>query len=154
MTSFDIKAIKASQQNRYPMLFVDKILDVIPGKKAIGIKMFSYNEWFFPAHFEDQPNVPGTIQMECLTQVFLMTFQCLKEYKGQQTVGLKINNVKYRREIIPGDCLQITATLHSLKRGIAKGVAQGYVEDTLACSSEITVVMPQILEQFKPKKQP
>lgn len=152
MTSFDIKAIKESQQNRYPMLFVDKILHVIPKEQAVGIKMFSYNEWFFPAYFEDQPNVPGTIQMECMTQVFLMTFLCLEEYKGQKTNSLKIHHVKYQREIVPGDCLQTTAILHSLKRGIAKGSAEGYVNDSLACSIELTVVMPEILKKFTPQK--
>ena len=71
---FDIKGIQECQQNRYPQLFIDSITDVVPGKSAKGFKNFTYNEWFFPAHFEGDPNVPGFVQIESLVQVFLMTF--------------------------------------------------------------------------------
>ena len=70
--NLDIPGIKACQQNRHPVLFIDKIVDTTPGEEANSIKCFSYNEWFFPAHFEDDPNVPGFVQIETLTQVFLM----------------------------------------------------------------------------------
>ena len=66
--------IQKFQQNRYPLLFIDYVETVKVGKYAKGHKNFSYNEWFFPAHFEDEPNVPGFVQMEALTQMFLMTF--------------------------------------------------------------------------------
>jgi 3-hydroxyacyl-[acyl-carrier-protein] dehydratase len=61
--------IQKYQQNRYPCFFVDCIEEAIPGKSARGFKNFSYNEWFFPAHFEDEPNVPGFVQIETGTGV-------------------------------------------------------------------------------------
>ena len=69
---FGIPEIKAHQQIRYPLLFLDKVENVIPGKFARGIKCFFYNEWVFPAHFENDPSVPGFIQVEALVQTFLM----------------------------------------------------------------------------------
>ena len=96
---FDLNGIKMCQQNRHPLLFVDKIVKAVPGKSAEGIKCFSYNEWFFPAHFEDEPNVPGFIQVECLVQVFIMTFLCMEEHRGRKTNFLSINNVKFKRMI-------------------------------------------------------
>ena len=84
-TTLFLEDIIKIQQNRYPLLFIDKIIDLKPGKSAVGIKNFSYNEWFFPAHFQDEPNVPGFIQIECLVQTFLMTFLTLKENKGLKT---------------------------------------------------------------------
>ena len=72
--TFDLVGIKKCQRNRHPLLFVDQITEAIPGKSANGIKCFSYNEWFFPAHFDDEPNVPGFIQVECLVQTFIMSF--------------------------------------------------------------------------------
>ena len=84
-----IPGIKSCQQNRYPLLFIDKIVDTTPGKEANSIKCFSYNEWFFPAHFEDDPSVPGFILVESMVQTFIMTFLTLdhlvglQEYKAQ-----------------------------------------------------------------------
>ena len=76
---FDIPEIKKFQRNRHPLLFIDKITKLIPGKEARGLKCFSYNEWFFPSHFDDEPNVPGFIQIESLVQTFIMTFLSLEE---------------------------------------------------------------------------
>jgi 3-hydroxyacyl-[acyl-carrier-protein] dehydratase len=83
LKDLDVYAIQQYQQNRYPCLFIDYIEEVIPGKSAKGFKNFSFNEWFFPAHFADEPNVPGFIQIEALTQLFLMTFLTLPGNKGQ-----------------------------------------------------------------------
>ena len=74
ITNLDAMAIQKYQQNRYPSLFIDFVEEAIPGKSAKGHKNFSYNEWYFPAHFADEPNVPGFVQVEALTQMFLMTF--------------------------------------------------------------------------------
>ena len=94
---FDINGIKACQRNRHPLLFVDHVFDVVPGEKASGTKCFTYNEWFFPSHFEDEPNVPGFIQVEALVQVFIMSFLTIEELRGSKTNFLGINNVKFKR---------------------------------------------------------
>ena len=80
--TFDLPQIKDSQQNRYPLLFIDKILEAVPGERATGLKCWTYNEWFFPAHYEDEPNVPGFIQVESLVQTFIMTFLSLRNTKA------------------------------------------------------------------------
>jgi 3-hydroxyacyl-[acyl-carrier-protein] dehydratase len=148
--SFDLSGIKECQQNRYPMLFVDGISEVIPGSYAIGFKNFSYNEWFFPSHYEDDPNVPGFIQVEALVQVFLMTFLTKPEYKGMKTSFVSINNVKFRRKIVPGDRLVIKAHLKSFRRGIASGEVSSFVDGSPAASAEFVVCIPEILQAFKP----
>lgn len=148
--SFDLVGIKQCQQNRHPLLFVDRITEAVPGKSARGKKCFTYNEWFFPAHFEDDPNVPGFIQVESLVQVFIMTFLCMAEYKGKKTNFVSINNVKFKRKIVPGDTLIVDATLDSLKRGIAKGRAEGYVDGEFACSAEFVVTIPDVFKSFMP----
>jgi 3-hydroxyacyl-[acyl-carrier-protein] dehydratase len=150
--SFDIPAIKQCQQNRYPLLFVDKIYDVFPGVSAKGIKSFSYNEWFFPAHFEDEPSVPGFIQIETLVQTFIMTFLTLDEHKGKKTNFVSIDNVKFRRKIIPGEQLIIEAKLDFFRRGIAKGYAESFVDNQPACRADFVVTLPDILSSFKPTK--
>ncbi len=149
--SFDINGIKACQQNRYPLLFVDKIYDVIPGVSAKGIKSFTYNEWFFPAHFEDEPSVPGFIQIESLVQTFIMTFLTLDEHRGKKTNFVSIENVKFRKKIIPGDQLEVHARLDSFKRGIAKGSVESFVSGEPACRADFIVALPDVLNYFKPQ---
>jgi 3-hydroxyacyl-[acyl-carrier-protein] dehydratase len=149
--SFDINGIKRCQRNRHPVLFVDQVVDVVPGKSARGIKCFSYNEWFFPGHFDDEPNVPGFIQIECLVQTFIMTFLCLDEYQGMKTNFASINNVKFRRKIIPGETLISDAELRSFKRGLASGVVSSSVNGQPACSAEFVVTVPDVFGAFKPK---
>ncbi len=148
---FDINGIKECQRNRHPLLFVDRVFDVVPGEKASGLKCFTYNEWFFPAHFDDEPNVPGFIQVESLVQTFIMSFLSKEELKGKKTNFLSINNVKFKRKIVPGDTLVIHATLQSFRRGIATGSAVSFVGDAPACSADFVVAVPDVLDGFKPR---
>jgi 3-hydroxyacyl-[acyl-carrier-protein] dehydratase len=149
--SFNVVEIMRFQQNRFPMLFIDKVWDVIPGKFARGTKCFTYNEWFFPSHFPEDPNVPGFVQVECLVQVFIMTFLSDEKYRGLQTSFVSIDNFKFKRKIVPGDVLIITAELDFFNRGIAKGKVRSDVNGEEAASGNLVVAIPSILNQFKPK---
>ena len=146
----DAYQIQQYQQNRYPLLFVDKITEVEPGKYAKGYKNFTYNEWFFPAHFEDEPNVPGFIQIEALTQVFLMTFLTFSEYKGKKTGFISVKNARFKKKIIPGQRLDTEAYLESFKRGFARGKATGTVNGEIACTVELEIAIPDIMKKFTP----
>ncbi len=148
----DAYEIQQYQQNRYPLLFVDKITEAVPGKYAKGYKNFSFNEWFFPAHFEDEPNVPGFVQVEAMTQVFLMTFLTIPEFKGKKTGFVSIKNARFKKKIIPGDVLITEAMLDSFKRGFARGRAIGMVDGVEACTIELEIAIPDVMNQFIPKK--
>lgn len=142
--------IQQYQQNRYPCFFVDGITEAVPGKSAKGFKNFSYNEWFFPAHFEDEPNVPGFVQIETLTQVFLMTFLTIPENKGKKTGFIAVKEARFHRKIVPGDRLDMEAELLFFRRGMAKGVCRGYVDGKLCCSAVLEIAIPDIMTQFLP----
>ena len=145
LQNLDAQQIQEYQQNRYPCFFVDKIVEAVPGEYAKGYKNFTYNEWFFPAHFEDEPNVPGFVQIETLTQVFLMTFLTFPENKGKKTGFVSVSNAKFRKKIIPGDRLDIVADLASYRRGLAKGSVKGYINNELANEVELVVSIPEII---------
>lgn len=149
--NLDAYAIQQYQQNRYPCLFVDVIKKVVPGKSAEGFKNFSYNEWFFPAHFLDEPNVPGFIQIESLTQVFLMTFLTLPGNKGMKTGFVSIDHAQFKKKIVPGDKLEIMAELKFYRHGLAKGVSIGYINDEIACCANLVIAIPDILNKYKPR---
>lgn len=144
--------IQEFQQNRYPCFFLDMVIEAEPGKYARGYKNFSFNEWFFPCHFADEPNVPGFIQIEMMTQMFLMTFLTIPENKGKKTCFISVNNAKFKLKIIPGMRVDLHAELKSYRRGIAIGSCVGYVNGEEACSVELMVGIPDVLNQFKPKQ--
>lgn len=148
----DIKDILRHQKNRYPVLLIDKVVNLVPGKYATGIKCFTFNEWFFQGHFVDDPNVPGTIQIECMAQTLLLSFQCMPEYCGLKANASTYRKVNFRRRIVPGDTLRTEAVLKSFKRGIALGNVQGFVGDEEACSAEFVIVLPDVLDRFSPAK--
>lgn len=149
LKNIDAMEIQKYQQNRYPLLFIDYVETVVVGKSAKGHKNFSYNEWFFPAHFEDEPNVPGFVQMEALTQMFLMTFLTIPGNEGLKTAFIK-NETTYKKKIIPGDRLDIECELKSYSRGLARGTAIGKVNGEMACSTNLVIAIPDIMRQFNP----
>ncbi len=151
LRDLDAYEIQKYQQNRYPLLFVDRITEAKPGAYAKGFKNFTYNEWFFPAHFEDEPNVPGFVQIETLTQVFLMSFLTLDEFKGKKTGFVEVRKARFNRKIIPGDRLDVEATLVSFKRGLADGIAVGSVNGETACSAGFLIAIPDELAKYRPK---
>ena len=146
-----IPEILATQRNRHPLLFIDEVTQIIPGKSASAIKCYSYNEWFFPSHFEDEPNVPGFVQIESLVQTFLMTFLTLEGNKGQKTSFSKIDNASFKRKIEPGEVSTIDAVLKSFKRGVATGGATSYVNGEQACHADFVVAVPALLNDLKPR---
>lgn len=146
-----IPDIQSYQQNKYPLLFIDFVEEILPGKYAKGHKNFSYNEWFFPSHFEDEPNVPGFVQIEALTQMFIMTFLTLPNNKGKKTGFISVENAKFKKKIVPGERLDIYAELTSYRRGVAKGKCVGTINEEIACTLELTVAIPDIIKEFKPK---
>lgn len=152
LLNIDAYEIQQYQQNRYPCFFVDYITEVLPGKYAKGYKNFTFNEWFFPAHFADEPNVPGFIQIETLTQVFLMTFLTCPENKGKKTGFVSVRDARFKRKIVPGDKLEIEAELNSFRRGLTRGTSKGYIAGQLACSIELEVAIPDVMNRFIPKK--
>ncbi|MEE3003377.1 MAG: 3-hydroxyacyl-ACP dehydratase FabZ family protein [Pseudomonadota bacterium] len=150
LRGLDAHAIQQYQQNRFPCLFVDFIEEAVPGKSAKGYKNFTFNEWYFPAHFEDEPVVPGFIQIEALTQVFLMTFLTFPEAKGKKTGFVSVKNANFKKKIIPGMRLDMIANLESYRRGLAKGNVTGKVCGEIACTIELVVTVPEIMIGFTP----
>lgn len=148
---YGIEFIKECQRNRYPLLFLDRVTHISPGVSASGIKCFTYNEWFFPSHFENNPVVPGFVLLESLTQTFIMTFLSLPEFKGQETAFLTIREARFTRKVIPADVMSTFAQLEKLRFGIAEGRATGHVGSDLVCQVELSVAIPAKVMALQPK---
>lgn len=138
------------QPNRYPFLMIDYVTEVVPGKSAKGYKNFTNNEWFFPIHFVGHPNVPGALQLEALAQMLTVAITTLPGNKGKATHAIS-HIVKFKREIVPGERLDIETKVLSWKRGLCKGIGKGIVSGELACEAEMTITIPEILGKYIPK---
>ena len=150
MTDMGIKDILQYHNCKYPCLMIDFMEEIVPGKSAKGYKNFTYNEWFFPAHFENDPNVPSSVLIEAMSQTLLMTFLTLPQYKGMNTACLKINNVEFKKKVVPGNRLELNAELKSFRGGIAIGHVEGNVQDELACCADFVIGIPEIIAKFTP----
>lgn len=153
MEAFSLNCVELLdyQPNRYPFLMIDHVDEVIPGVSAKGYKNLTLNEWYFPVHFPGSPNMPGALQLEALAQMLTVAITTLPGNKGKVTHALQ-HTVRYRKEVKPGDKLVIETRVLSWKRGIAKGVGVGYTNGGIACEAEMLITIPDILEQFLPRK--
>jgi 3-hydroxyacyl-[acyl-carrier-protein] dehydratase len=152
LTNLDILEIQKYLRIRYPLIMIDRVEEVIPGKTARGYKNITINEWFFPPHFPDNPMMPGIFQIEALGQMICMIFLTLPNLKGKLTTSLSVN-AKYIKPIVPGDRLNIEAELKSFRLGIAKGMAIGLVNHAIVCECEYTTAVPDIMAQYSPNRQ-
>ena len=153
MAGFSLNCIELQeyQPNRYPFLMIDHVDEVVPGKSAKGYKNLTLNEWYFPIHFPDGPNMPGALQLEALAQMLTVALTTLPGNKGKVTHALK-HTVRFRKEVLPGEKLVIETEVISWKRGIAKGKGVAYTNGEVACEAEMMITIPDILEKYLPKK--
>ena len=153
MEGFSLNALELQkyEQIRYPLLMIDYVTEVIPGKSARGYKNFTNNEWFFPAHFPDEPNVPGALQLEAMAQMLTIAITTLPGLAGETTRFISFD-VKCKREVLPGERFDIETEVISWKRGICKGKGVAYVDGETACEANMIITIPTVLERYKPRK--
>ena len=124
--------------HRFPFALVDKVVEHVPGKKAVALKNVTINEPQFQGHFPGRPLMPGVLIVESMAQVGGIIVTQMSDLPKGLFVFAGINNVKFRRPVVPGDQLVITCELLSIKRkrfGKVKGEA--HVDGNLVCSGEL-----------------
>ena len=137
-TQYTIQEIQELLPHRYPFSLVDRIIDYIPAKKAVGIKNVTINEPFFSGHIPSLPIMPGVLILESIAQVGGVVLTLLPGMKGVFFAFAGIDKVRFRRPVIPGDQLIITVELLTLKRNrIAKMKGEGTVDGELAVQGEM-----------------
>lgn len=129
---------------KYPYLLVDKIEKVIPGKEAIGIKNFTWNEWFFPVHFENDPLVPGNLIAEAMGQVLGFVIQAMPEYKKMKAYLVATDKLRLTGMVRPGDTMKTTATVKSFRRGMLIGHCVAEVEGNKVATADISLLLEGI----------
>lgn len=124
--------------HRYPFLLIDRIVEFIPGQRAIGYKNVSINEPFFQGHFPGRPIMPGVLIVEAMAQVGGVVLTQLPDMAGRLALFAGIDGIRFRRPVVPGDQLLIGVELITIKqRRIGKMRAQAQVGDQLVTEGEL-----------------
>lgn len=134
---FDTEKIKEILPHRYPFLLIDKIIEFVPEKKAVGIKNVSNTEYFFQGHFPERPVMPGVLIIEAMAQVGGIIIMQMNISKDKLAVLAGVNDVRFRSVVKPGDQMVITTELIALKSKLGKIQSKVEVEQKLVAEGEI-----------------
>lgn len=137
-TTFSSEEIQKMLPHRYPFLLVDKIINYVPEKLAVGVKNITVNEPQFQGHFPERPLMPGVLIVEAMAQVGGIILKQLPGFEEGLFVFAGIDKVRFRRQVVPGDQLVMTAELLWIKqRRFAKVQARAEVDGQLATEGEL-----------------
>lgn len=134
----DSTQIQEILPHRPPFLLVDKITSYEPGVRADGIKAVTINEPFFTGHFPGHPVMPGVLILEALAQVGAVAILSLPENRGKLAFFGGIKNARFKRQVVPGDVLELQCELTERRGTVGFGKAVARVEGKVAAQAELT----------------
>ncbi len=147
MTTMDIHQILKQLPHRYPILLVDRVLEIDKGVRIRAVKNVSINEPFFMGHFPHRPVMPGVLMLEALAQAAaLLSFDALGSSPDDNTVYYfaGIDGARFKRPVEPGDQLILDVTIDRMKAGIFKFKARALVGDEVAVEADLMCTMRKI----------
>lgn len=139
----DINELFEFLPHRYPFLLVDRVTDLTVGESVRGFKNVTINEPFFNGHFPGHPVMPGVLIIEAMAQLSgVLAFETkgIRPAEGYTYYLAGTDKSRFKRPVVPGDQLVMTSSILADKRGVMKFDCAAFVEDEVACKSEITVM--------------
>lgn len=142
LTSVDIKRILQMIPHRYPMLMVDRVIDVQLGQSAVGIKNVSINEPFFQGHFPAEPVMPGVLVIEALAQTAcVLVVAGFAETEGKLVYFMSIDRVRFRRPVVPGDRLELQVQKVQTRGNVWRFSGKAMVEGKIAAEATFAAMI-------------
>lgn len=139
--AMDVEQIRDLIPHRYPFLLVDRVLELEPGKRAVGLKNVTINESFFQGHFPIQALMPGVLIVEAMAQVGGVTVMTMPEVHGKMALLAALENVRFRKPVMPGDALITEAEMIWLRRDIGRVKTTARVENEIVAEAEIVFAL-------------
>ncbi len=136
-SSLNVDQIQKILPHRYPFLFVDRIENFEPGKKATGFKQVSINDYFFQGHFPGHPVMPGVLIIEAMAQVGGVIMLSKPENRGKIAYFMSIDSAKFRQPVMPGDVLRMEVEVQKIRAKTGQCLGMAYVGDKLVCEAEV-----------------
>ncbi|HKL79123.1 MAG TPA: 3-hydroxyacyl-ACP dehydratase FabZ [Mobilitalea sp.] len=134
----NIDEIQKILPHRPPMLLIDRVDELEPGKHAVGRKCVSMNEPFFVGHFPEKAVMPGVIILEALAQTGALVMLTVEKNAGKLVYFGAMDKVKFKRQVVPGDVLKLDVEIIKSKGSFGVGTAVAYVEDQIAVEAVFT----------------
>ena len=132
-----IKDIKEILPHRYPFLMIDRVEEVVEGKSAKGYKNVTINENFFNGHFSEYPVMPGVLILEALAQMGAICILSMEDFKGKIGFLVGADKVRWKKQVIPGDKINLEIEILKLRGSIGVGKGKATVDGSLVCEGEI-----------------
>ena len=128
--------------HRPPFLFVDEILDLVPGESARGRWRLTGDEWFFTGHFPGRPTLPGVLMCEAIAQVGALAVLADPRFAGKLPLFGGLDSARFRRQVVPGDELILECEMGRLSSRAGKGTGRALVDGALATQASLFFVIP------------
>ncbi len=139
----EIKEIMQILPHAYPFLLVDRIVEIEPEKRIVGIKNVTYNEPFFPGHFPDRPIMPGVLIIEAMAQTagVLVCHSMPEEERVKSVYFLGIDHARFRKPVIPGDQLRLELEITKHRQSIWGFKGKAWVDGKLVAEAELLAML-------------
>lgn len=139
--TLDITEIQKILPHRYPMLLIDQVDELIPGKKAIARRNVTINEEVFNGHFPKNPVLPGALIVESLAQTGAVALLSQEEFQGKTAYFGGIRSAEFRKVVRPGDTLKLEVNLEKVHKNIGIGKEIATVDGKKSCTAELTFMI-------------
>jgi 3-hydroxyacyl-[acyl-carrier-protein] dehydratase len=141
--SFDIAQIMSAIPHRYPMLLVDRVVDMVLGESCTGIKNVTINENFFQGHFPSMPVMPGVLIIECMAQTaaVLVVTTLGPEWQGKLVYFMSVEGAKFRKPVVPGDQMRVEVVKQRQRSNIWKFSAEAKVDGKVVAEATYTAMI-------------
>ena len=129
--------------HRYPFLMLDRVIELEPGKRGVGIKQVTANEPQFTGHFPGRPIMPGVLMVEALAQTAGVVVMSLDEYRGKLGLFAGIDECRFRRMVVPGDTLLLKVEVEKLRGMFGRVRGVGSVDGEVAVEAVLSIIIPR-----------